>query len=350
MRKLRRVTIARRELSALRTEKTIVLALLIQLFIAAFSSFLVVGLTSLYDPGSVEGGEIEVAVTGDAQDRLVAVAEDHDGTSTVRFADRGDAVEAFDRDEVDAVLSVTAGDRLFVDATVPAEDLRTTLIVVQLRELLLDLERSERADRLGELSFEPLAIPDTSGESPYFGFTYTILLPLLLFLPAFISGSVVVDSITEELERGTFKLLRVSPASLAEIVDGKAAAMAGLAPLQAALWLVLLGLNDIAIANPALLLGLVAAFATIAVAVGVVLGLVIGSRQRAQLLYSTLSLTLFAGAAVLPEHPATTAALLAADSATRTTLLHAAGAIGLAVVAAALTRWLIVGFEAESLG
>jgi len=46
-----RLTIAGRELSGLRAEKTILLAIAIQLFIAAFSSFLVVGLVSMYDPG-----------------------------------------------------------------------------------------------------------------------------------------------------------------------------------------------------------------------------------------------------------------------------------------------------------
>ena len=80
------------------------------------------------------------------------------------------------------------------------------------------------------------------------------------------------------------------------------------------------------------LLGVVTAFAIIAVGLGVALGLATASRQRAQLLYSTLSLTLFAGAAGLPEHPAATVALLAVDSATQTTLAHAGGAIGLAVL------------------
>ena len=102
------------------------------------------------------------------------------------------------------------------------------------------LERAERTDRLESLESSPIALPGTPRESPYFGFTYTVLLPLLLFLPAFISGSIAVDSITEEIEQGTLELLRVSPLSLGEIVDGKAAAMAGLAPLQAALWLLLL--------------------------------------------------------------------------------------------------------------
>jgi len=52
-----RLTIAGRELSGLRAEKTILLAIAIQLFIAAFSSFLVVGLVSMYDPGSLGGAE-----------------------------------------------------------------------------------------------------------------------------------------------------------------------------------------------------------------------------------------------------------------------------------------------------
>lgn len=33
---------------------------------------------------------------------------------------------------------------------------------------------------------------------PYFGFTYTVLVPLLTFLPVFLSGSIAVDAITEE--------------------------------------------------------------------------------------------------------------------------------------------------------
>ena len=45
-----RLTVAKRELAGLRAEKTILLAIGIQLFIAAFSSFLVVGLVSMYDP------------------------------------------------------------------------------------------------------------------------------------------------------------------------------------------------------------------------------------------------------------------------------------------------------------
>ena len=261
-----RVTIAGREISSLSREKTIVLALLIQLFIAAFSSFLVVGLTSLYDP-SAGGAEIEVGISGDQEQRLLAVATETQGVDPTRYADSAEAIAAFERGELNAVLTTRAveterGTRIAVDAEVPAESLETTVIIVRLRELLLEFEREERALRSDSLEFQPVEMPPEGNSddfTQYFTFTYTILLPLLLFLPPFISGSVVVDSITEELERGTLELLRVSPVSLTDIVDGKAAGMILLAPLQAVLWLGLLWVNGITIANVGLLLLLVAA-------------------------------------------------------------------------------------------
>ena len=52
--KARHVTIiAKKEFRGLFSEKTILLAVLLQVFIALFSSFLMVGLTSMYDPASL---------------------------------------------------------------------------------------------------------------------------------------------------------------------------------------------------------------------------------------------------------------------------------------------------------
>src|SRR5208282_1123345 len=52
--KARHVTIiAKKEFRGLFSEKTILLAVLLQVFIALFSSFLMVGLTSMYDPTSL---------------------------------------------------------------------------------------------------------------------------------------------------------------------------------------------------------------------------------------------------------------------------------------------------------
>jgi ABC-type Na+ efflux pump permease subunit len=349
-------TVAKRDLSSLSREKTIVLAICIQLFIAGFSSFLVVGLTSLYDPSSVDSEErLELAVTGEDQEKLVRAAAETDGPQLFRYDDREDAIGAFDSGDVDAVVSVSrssAGDgtRLRVKAVVPAEDLRTTLIVVQLRELLTALERLERTERAAQLEFTPVEVPnDDAGSSSYFGFTYTILLPLLLFLPPFISGSIVVDSITEEIERGTLELLRVSPVDLIDVVDIDALAMVLLAPVQALLWILLLRANDIAIDHVGTLLVLVTAVATITVVVGVVLGLVTGRRRQAQLLYSVLVILLFGATVLLPEHPARTVALLSADSATTTTFAHVGGFAVAALSLYAVVRRYVGRVDPESL-
>jgi ABC-type Na+ efflux pump permease subunit len=349
-----RATIAKRDLSSLSREKTIVLALLIQLFIAAFSSFLVVGLTSLYDPGSVDGGGIEVGVTGEARAELVAAARSVDGVTVTPFETQETATAQFDSGGVDALLTGTyvetdAGSQLDVTAVAPDENIRTTLIVVQLRSILTELERAERFDRAAHLEFVPLELPAPADASPYFGFTYTILIPLLLFLPPFISGSVAVDAITEEIERQTLELLRVAPVSLTDIVDGKAIGMILLAPLQAALWILLLGVNGIAVSNALALLVLVTAVATILVVLGLGLGLVTRRRRRAQLLYSVLAILLFGRAVLLPEHPATTVARLAVASATQVTMAHVVGFAVAATVAYAAVRTYADRLNPESL-
>jgi ABC-2 type transport system permease protein len=349
-----RWTIARRDLASLSREKTIVLALAIQLFIAAFSSFLVVGLTSLYDPSGVEGGEIEIAISETTEANLLAAARETDGVELVTYEDRAAALAAFDRGDVGAVLSTTAvatddGSGIEVNAVVPAESLRTTLIVNQVRELLIQFERVERADRTAFVEFTSVDVPAENGGENYFTFTHTILIPLLLFLPAFISGSVAVDSITEEIEHGTLELLRAAPLSLVDIVDGKAAGMVVLAPLQAGLWILLLRLNGIDINHVPWLLAFVTAIAAITVVVGIVLGLATAKRRQAQLLYSILVLVLFGATLALPEHPASTIARLSVDSATTLTFAHVAGFAALAIGLYALTRRYAGTMNVESL-
>ena len=323
-----RLVLTRRELRSLRAEKTIVLALLIQVFVAAFSSFLVVGLVSLYDPGSVQGYQVEVGVVGgdDATRDLEAVVDETEGVTTRSYVDAGAARTDFDQRQLDAVVRAErTGGRTTVTALVPDSDVRTTLVVVQLRGALREFERSERADRASFLDERPLALPPEGDTSPYYGFTYTVLLPLLLFLPVFIGGSVAVDSITEERERGTLELLRAAPLSPADVVDGKALAAAGLAPVQAALWVGLLELNGTSVANLPLLVVLVAALATVVVTLAAALALLTAERRVAQLTYSLGTLVLFGATTLHDDGPVGLAARLALDSTDSTAPLVVGG-------------------------
>ncbi|WP_142856974.1 ABC transporter permease [Salinigranum halophilum] len=336
------LTIARRELQVLKAEKTIVLALLIQVFIAAFSSFLVVGLVSLYDPGSVQGYQVDVALSGSEEEarELLGVMNDQPGVRPVPYETREAALAAFQDGDVEAVLVAQRRDgRTFVRATVPDSNIETTVTVVQVREVLQAFERTERTERASSLERVPLDLPRQGTSSPYFGFTYTVLVPLLLFLPVFISGSLAVDSLTEERDRGTLELLRVAPVSFGDIVDGKLLAAAGLAPTQAALWVGLLRLNGTSVSHPALLVAFVASLALLVVSVALALAIVSPDRRTAQLLYSVAVLLVFGGSTVLPVNPANVAARLAIDSADPTSAA-AVGAVAVAGAGAYLgLRW-----------
>jgi ABC-type Na+ efflux pump permease subunit len=330
-----RVTIARRELGSLRKEKTIVLALALQLFIAAFSSFLVVGLVSLYDPGQVGGAEVDVAVTGDAAEDLIRASEEVRGVDAQFYRSEETAIRAFQEYRatgIDAVIvAETRDERVFVRAVAPDSNVQTTVVVVQLRDVLRSFERAERTDRAAFLTSTPLELPPETDSSPYFGFTYTILLPLLLVLPVFISGSITVDSVTEEIDRGTLELLRVAPVTLHDVVDGKLAAAAGLAPIQAGLWIVLLELNGTSVANATALVALVAGLALLVCGLGAAVALVSPDRRAAQFLYSIAVLFVIGGTTLLPHGPVTAAARLGIGSPATADFLAVAGVAVLAI-------------------
>ncbi|MFW5922515.1 MAG: ABC transporter permease, partial [Halodesulfurarchaeum sp.] len=314
-----RLRLARRELASLRSEKTIVLALIIQLFIAAFSSFLVVGLVSLYDPGSTTGAyTVQMGVSGPAAEELDRLADQATSREAAIYDSRAAAMDAFADRRVDTVLHTETNEdgRIHVEAIAPEGDFRTTLIVTQIKAALSDLEREKRAALTSNLERDPLPVPPPADSNPYFGFTYTVLVPVLVFLPAFISGSIAADSLAEELERDTITLLRVTPLSISQIVDGKAIAMIAIAPAQAGLWLLFLQLNGTDIANPAKILLLVTALTGVLVVIGAALAIRIGVRREAQLLFSMLALALFGGSLLLPENPPNLVAKLAIGSPT----------------------------------
>ena len=311
------------------------LALALQLFIAAFSSFLVVGLVSLYDPGQVGGAEVDVAVTGDASDDLIRASKEVRGVDAQFYRTEAAAMRAFQEYRatgIDAVIvAETRDERVFVRAVAPDSNVQTTVVVVQLRDVLRSFERAERTDRAAFLTSTPLELPPETDSSPYFGFTYTILLPLLLVLPVFISGSITVDSVTEEIDRGTLELLRVAPVTLHDVVDGKLAAAAGLAPIQAGLWIVLLELNGTSVANATALVALVAGLALLVCGLGAAVALVSPDRRAAQFLYSIAVLFVIGGTTLLPHGPVTAAARLGIGSPATADFLAVAGVAVLAI-------------------
>lgn len=295
----------------------------------------------MYDPGSVsENVVLEFGVTGDAGEELRSVATRGDSRRVTYFEDPTAARAAFRQGAIHGLLDARRAEngQVQIVAIVPEGSLRTTLIVVQVKEILADYERTRRGELAHRLDYEPVQTPLDPAASPYFGFSYTVLVPLLVFLPVFISGSIAVDSIVEELERGTMELLRVAPVTVLQIVDGKLLATGVLAPVQAAIWLALLSMNGTAIAHNWSIVVFVTAATIVVVSLAALVAITFRDRSQAQFLYSMLVMVVFGIAYLLPANPANVVARLAIGSPDATTPVTVVASLIVAVAAALVGR------------
>ena len=148
-----------------------------------------------------------------------------------------------------------------------------------------------------------LNLPEQQASSFYFEFIYLVLIPLLVFTPAFISGGLVMDSITEEYERKTIELLLTSPLTFLDVVKGKMLVAVLIAPLQAFAWMVLLALNGIRVDNLIPILLIVSLTAFVLVVSGAFIAVRLKDRRLSQLFYSLVLVTMFLLFQVVPGSP-----------------------------------------------
>ncbi|MDG6243135.1 MAG: ABC transporter permease [Methanolobus sp.] len=308
-------TVAKKELKELTREKTFILAIVIQLFIASFSTFLVLGLTSFYDPSMLGNADIEsssVAVVGTSEDELYRMLQQ----SNIRahlYDDFQVAYMDFYEREVDAIIVTPAGhpdgtDLLNIDIYLPKSEIKATIVSLQLKEPLERYEQSVRDIRTQRLpGYSPVEFNiierGLGTTSTFFEFIYVALLPLLLFTPAFISGGLIIDFITEEYERKTMDMLLVSPVSTLEVITGKALLATAIVPLQSFVWMLMLSMNSISIDNSLQILLIVTVIAMILVFSSTIIAILLKERGVAQLLYSLILIFLFMSSYLFTNSP-----------------------------------------------
>jgi len=167
--------IAKKEFRGLFNEKTILLAVLLQLFIALFSSFLMVGLTSMYDPSSLSKYSryrYSVAYAGNESELLTYLERSPD--FRVYQMDLSTAVAALGQRKLAAVI--------YVPDTPPdaVDPIKITLYTVQMISRAQSLMSNSRtfpeiradpqADTRGRLDVQPvpLQIPASTGGGDFY--------------------------------------------------------------------------------------------------------------------------------------------------------------------------------------
>ncbi len=325
--------IAKKEMGSLLNEKTLVLAIIVQLLIASFSSLLVIGLASFFDPsalGKYDDQRANVGIVGEGE--LKQFIE----KSRIRqfyYQDISAALSDFNKNKIDAVVVLPQQDSQSTEIIqiviyLPKSDIKGTFVTLQLKKPLEEYEAFVRDVRSPRIGFEPTklyvdSIPRKT--STYFEFIYGILIPLLVFTPVFISGGLIIDMFTEEFERKTMELLLVSPVSFLEILNGKMLIAVLIVPMQVLLWLALVSLNGVAVYNIGIILLLISIIAVIIVLIGAAVAVKYKERAISQYMYSLVLILLFLLGYLFADSPFNLVTRLSSGSAGTDALVYSAG-------------------------
>ncbi len=338
--------IAKKEFRGLFNERTILLAVLLQLFIAMFSSFLMVGLTSMYDPSSLSKysrHKYNIAYAGNDSAVLEYLQSSPDFRVYPMALSTG--VAALKERKLSAVIYVpdtspAADEPIKITLYTLTNDLQSAIVDVKLKDIFLKYEkdlRLIRVDRLSELPI-PIQVPKTTGGGDFYEFVYGLLIPLLVFMPAIIASALVIDLITEEYQHETLETLISTPVTFSEMVWGKVLACELLVPIQAGAWLLLLMINGIAIQNAGLILLQVVVTSLILILLGALTALHYRERTAAQFIFSTALVVVILFVLALPSNPLNLLTRLAVGTAGHEQWLVLAATVGIIIILGYVTQ------------
>ncbi|MHB8633119.1 MAG: ABC transporter permease subunit [Thermoplasmatota archaeon] len=299
--------VAGKEFRDILRERAIMVALIVQLFVAGFSTLLSVGLMGLYDPASVHA-EIHSRVAFEGSPALAQLLEADNFEVQTEPADVG--LSDFHAGRVAAVVEESATHT--VTLVVADGEIQTTLLVTQVQGVLeayeLDLRTSHQTELVHPV--QSVEVPLTRAVVP-FSFLYGTLWPILLFTPIFLAGAIAGDSLQHELQTHTLGLLRSAPMSLKSLLAGKLVAPLLVAPAQVILWAALLDVNHAPVHGLLILLPLTSLLAGLVASLGLAVTAAVGRPGASQAAYAVLVLALAVLSLTLPRTPLNLVAALA---------------------------------------
>lgn len=283
------LAILQKELWSVYRDRTILIAVLIQLFIASFSSGLLLGVLSLYDPDTImQSGSVNITIglVGPSANPLETMML-KSGIQVLPYTTLAEAQSAYYQRQVNAVVVIPqntglVGNTSEIKLYLPDSDAVSSVIRMVIQGPLKQYENYLRSQNGIEVRYTDLkGKPSTS-----FEFVYSVLLPMLMFFPAFVAGSMSIDAFTEEVENNTLQTLLSTPISINGIISAKIASAVIISTIQCVAWLALMQLNGIAIQNVPWILLLAVIVAGLISTVAMLGAVFLKDRERSQFIYS----------------------------------------------------------------
>jgi ABC-2 type transport system permease protein len=277
------LAIFRKELRSIVRERTFISTLLLQLFLIIFYSVAILGIMVIFSP-NLHGHHRAQILVADNEfiDRhfVDLLRKDHDAVV-------GDLSRASD---FDLAIEFTKKDPAIMYVYTKDESFATTYILSELKKVLLQYEEDRMPASIIKISpfrkASGLDINRMTVIALVFEFKYFLLVPLLLFLPIYLSGVLYIDLFTEEVARKTLSMLRAAPVSLLCIINQKLLAALVVSIAQIVAWIMVLELRHIPISNkPEIILVLVLLNLAVLL-IACLISLVFTSRAIAQTVFS----------------------------------------------------------------
>lgn len=173
-----------------------------------------------------------------------SITELNNGKTTAVVVVPGDSIE-----KIKLIESINV--QLYLDMSDPKrsvvrDEVNTTT------KLMADALSNSWIESFTPQNTTPVINQENTGESLAMQIVTKAMMAILLFLPLFLFGNMIIDSVVGEKERKTGEILMAMPIKPLEIVLGKSMAVIGVIAIQVALWMIILLVTGFEILNPLL--------------------------------------------------------------------------------------------------
>ena len=295
------LTIARREFKAMMSEKSFALVLIFEILLVSSSAFLASGYGILTSPESsdlLQGSRnvIYAGLVSDTRNEL-ALPLKQAGIAYFTY----DSLTEAEKDMHDGLLDaiVVGNVHLRPDPTVltvylPSNTPKAGLTKLLLKRFFLNVEEKLRDVKMmiytPDLRLLSLPADDSSPESQQFEVFLIFTIPLLFFMPAIMAGSLIIDSLTEEMESGRILNLLTAPVRKESIIVGKClGAFAATIP-HCLIWVAALSITQYRPLNPAGIVLMFTIYSVFFILCGAIISLQTRKNRLSQMAFTLLSM------------------------------------------------------------
>ncbi len=293
--------IAWKETKTMMHEKSFIMVLVFEILLVSSSTFLAVGYDVLTSPesSSMLRGVRNFVVVGIVSDskKEFGLPFKHAGITYFAYKDLESAEREFNKGVIDAIIIGNVDltqDPSIITIYLPSNTPKIGLIRLSLKRFFLNIEDKLRAIKsmiyVPDLRFLAYSGPEKIGDARYFEVFYVFTIPLLFFMPTVMAGSLIIDSLSEEMESKRILNLMLAPLRSEAIVIGKCLGSLIVTIPHGLIWVIVLSFTYFKVENHLGVLFFFILYSVFFILSGAIISLFMRHNRQSQLAYTFIAI------------------------------------------------------------